>query len=125
MGLMSATRWKLPELLAERGISAYAFAQKAIGTHPNTLYRLAREGHAPTRLDFGTLTIVLDTLRSITDEELDVVDLIQYDPEGKDNIAPKKGLSTQQSQITKRLKALKEEFEISDQELQLLVREMS
>ena len=125
MGWMSATRWKLPELLAERGISAYAFAQKAIGTHPNTLYRLAREGHAPTRLDFGTLTIVLDTLRSITDEELDVVDLIQYDPDSKDDLAPKKGPLTQQTQITKRLEAIKAEFKISDQELQLLVKEMA
>lgn len=78
---MSVTRWRLAQYLQSRGISAYALA-KATGTErPTTIYRLARAGHEPTRIDLPTLTSVLDGLRKLTGENVQIADILEYVPD--------------------------------------------
>lgn len=77
---MSITRWKLASFLAERSLSAYALAKISLVKHPNTIYRIARLGHEPTRVDLPTLTAVLDGLRKLTGENVQLSDILEYDP---------------------------------------------
>lgn len=81
---MSETRWRLDQYLKARGFSAYALA-KAIGTsRATTIYRLAKAGHTPTRIDLPTLTLVLDGLRKLTGEEVQITDILEYVPDTRD-----------------------------------------
>lgn len=78
---MSATQWRLAQFLQARGITAYALA-KATGTaRPTTIYRLARADHEPTRVDLPTLTMVIDGLRTLTGEDVQVSDILEYVPD--------------------------------------------
>lgn len=79
---MSVTRWRLAKFLKVRGLSAYSLA-KATGTaRPTTIYRLAKEDHEPTRVDLPTLTLVLDGLRKLTGENVQITDILEYIPDG-------------------------------------------
>lgn len=80
MGGMSVTRWRLAAFLRERGLSAYALAKISAVKHPNTVYRIARDGHEPTRVDLPTLTAILDGLRQLTGEDVRLTDILVYDP---------------------------------------------
>ncbi|MBB6016923.1 helix-turn-helix domain-containing protein [Deinococcus radiopugnans] len=78
---MSATRWRLATFLRERGLSAYALAKAMEAPRPTTIYRLAREDHEPTRVDLPTLTAVLDGLRRLTGEDIQLTDVLEYVPD--------------------------------------------
>ena len=66
-------------------MSVYALA-KATGTsRPTTIYRLARENHEPTRIDLPTLTLVLDGLRKLTGEDVQITDILEYVPDGENH----------------------------------------
>ncbi|MBB5366275.1 helix-turn-helix domain-containing protein [Deinococcus humi] len=77
---MSALRWRLADFLAERNLTAYALG-KAMGTsYMNTVYRIAKRGHEPTRIDLPTLLNILDGLRTLTGEDVDITDVLVYEP---------------------------------------------
>lgn len=80
---MSHTRWKLASLLAEKGFSAYALAKASGISQPNTIYRIAKPGHEPKRVDLPTLTAVLDGLRKLTGEDIRVGDVLEYVPDAE------------------------------------------
>ena len=81
MIVMSVTRWKLAEFLKARNLSAYALAKASNVKQLNTVYRIARSGHEPTRIDLPTLTAVLDGLRKLTGEEVQLSDILEYVPD--------------------------------------------
>ncbi|GHG41737.1 hypothetical protein CBQ26_14380 [Deinococcus indicus] len=77
---MSVIRWKLADFLAEHGLTAYALG-KAMGTsYMNTVYRMARRGHEPSRIDLPTLVNVLDGLRTLTGKDVEIADILVYEP---------------------------------------------
>ncbi|WP_216322935.1 helix-turn-helix domain-containing protein [Deinococcus aestuarii] len=78
---MSATRWKLADFLKARGFSAYALVKASGVKQPNTIYRIARPGHEPTRVDLPTLTLILDGLRQLTGEDVQIGDILEYHPD--------------------------------------------
>lgn len=79
---MAAVRWKLADYLDKHGLTAYALA-KAVGqTRMNTLYRIARRGDEPTRVDLPTLAAIIVGLRQLTGEPVDLTDILEFDPEG-------------------------------------------
>lgn len=78
---MSVVRWRLADYLEKRGLTAYALG-KAMGTsYMNTVYRMARRGDEPTRVDLPTLSSVLDGLRKLTGEDVQIADVLEYVPE--------------------------------------------
>lgn len=78
---MSTVRWRLADFLETRNISAYSLG-KAIGTaRMNTIYRIARKGEEPTRVEFGVLAAVLDGLRKLTGEDVQIADILEYVPD--------------------------------------------
>ena len=77
---MSVTRWRLAKFLKVRGLSAYSLAKAT--ARPTTIYRLAKEDHEPTRVDLPTLTLVLDGLRKLTGENVQITDILEYIPDG-------------------------------------------
>lgn len=79
--MVGVTRWKLAEYLEKRGFSAYALAKASGITQPNTIYRIAKPGKEPTRIDLPTLTYVLDGLRKLTGEDVQIADVLEYVPD--------------------------------------------
>lgn len=78
---MSETRWKLAEFLEGRGFSAYALAKASGVSQPNTVYRIAKAGREPKRIDLLTLTAILDGLRKLTGEDVQITDVLEYVPD--------------------------------------------
>ena len=81
MRFMSETRWKLAKFLKDKKLSAYALAKASGIKQPNTVYRIARVGYEPGRIDLSTLTAVLDGLRKLTGEEVQLSDILEYVPD--------------------------------------------
>lgn len=77
---MSLVRWRLADFLEERGLTAYAVAKASDITRLNTIYRLARRGKEPTRVDLPTLALLLDGLRKVTGEPISIGDVLEYLP---------------------------------------------
>ncbi|GAA5535151.1 helix-turn-helix transcriptional regulator [Deinococcus aluminii] len=77
---MSTVRWRLADFLEERGFTAYALAKASDISRMNTIYRIARRGQEPTRVDLPTLATVLDGLRKLTGEPVDLTDVLEYLP---------------------------------------------
>lgn len=70
-------RNRLPELLAEHGLSAYSIEQALRGeVARNSVYAMA--SGKTTRVDLGTLTGVLRVLREKTGKEFTVGDVLVY-----------------------------------------------
>lgn len=46
----------------------------------NTVYRMAKRGHEPSRIDLPTLLNVLDGLRTLTGEDVGITDILVYTP---------------------------------------------
>lgn len=79
---MPVTRWKLRALLEQEKKSAYALARiLSEKTRPNTIYRLVRIGHEPTRVDLSTLTLVISGLRQLTGKPIQISDILEYTEE--------------------------------------------
>ncbi len=81
MAGMSVTRWRLADFLRDRGLSVYALTKASGAKQPNTIYRIARPGYEPTRIDLPTLTLVLDGLRKLTGEDVQIGDILEYHPD--------------------------------------------
>lgn len=69
-------RWKLPDILEERGLTAYRLAamaqERGHDLTVRAVYRLADPDHELRRLDLATLNAVCDALR------LSPGDLLEY-----------------------------------------------
>lgn len=74
---MVQLRWKLADYLSRRGLTPYRLAKAAPRANPSTVYRLARAGAPPTRIDLPTLEAVLDGLRALTGEMVTLSDVIE------------------------------------------------
>ncbi|MDQ3397545.1 MAG: helix-turn-helix transcriptional regulator [Deinococcota bacterium] len=81
---MGKVRWKLKQYLEKHNLTAYRLAQ-TLGTRGRmpTIYRLAREGEEPSRVDLPTLANVIDGLRELTGEDVQVSDLLEYEEKGR------------------------------------------
>lgn len=78
---MAHVRWKLAEYLQEHGITPYRLARAvAAETRMGTVYRLARQGKEPSRIDLPTLATVLEGLRRITGEAVSFEDVLEFEP---------------------------------------------
>lgn len=75
---MPEVRWKLAAYLESKGLTAYALG-KVIGvTRMNTIYRIARRGDEPIRVDLPTLALIIHGLRKLTGEEVGITDILEY-----------------------------------------------
>lgn len=79
---MPVVRWKLADLLEERKITAYALTKASGLNRMTTVYRLAKRGSEPTRVDLPTLAGVLAGLRKLTGEDIQITDVLEYVPDG-------------------------------------------
>jgi len=78
---MSVLRWRLAEFLRARKLTAYSLG-KAMGTsYMNTVYKMAKPGNGPSRVDLPTLVRVLDGLRKLTGEDVQLTDILEYVPD--------------------------------------------
>lgn len=76
---MSEVRWRLADFLERRGITAYRLAKTVGGgAKAGTIYRLARRGSEPTRVDLPTLAVVLTGLRRVTGEDVELGDVLEF-----------------------------------------------
>jgi len=77
---MARIRWKLHDLLQQHGLSAYALGQKLGGTtRIPTIYRLARADEHPQRVDLNLVAEIIVALRSLTEERIELSDLLELE----------------------------------------------
>ena len=72
---METVRWKLRAYLEAHNISAYSLGKEVGGM--NTIYRLARAGQEPERIDLPTLGRVITGLRKLTGKEVGLEDIFE------------------------------------------------
>jgi hypothetical protein len=78
---MAKMRWKLADYLEAHELTPYRLAkQLGSSTRMNTVYRLARRGQEPTRVDLATLATVMEGLRKLTGEEIKLDDVLEFVP---------------------------------------------
>lgn len=77
---MASFRWRLAEYLQERDISVYALAKSRGMTRMNSIYRMARKGDEPQRVDLNVLAEVIAELRVLTGENTQLTDILEYIP---------------------------------------------
>ena len=70
----------MAEFLERQGLTAYALGKEIGGARMNTVYRIARRGDEPQRVDLVILAAVLDGLRRLTGEEVQIGDVLEYLP---------------------------------------------
>lgn len=80
-GVMSAVRWRLSRYLEERNLTAYALAKAGGINRMTTVYRIAKVGSEPSRVDLPTLAAILDGLRKLTGEDVQITDILEYVPD--------------------------------------------
>lgn len=69
--------WKLKSFLEQNNISAYALAKEvAPQLSANTVYSLVRE--TPQRVDLDSLDTVINALRQITKQNVQIGHLLEY-----------------------------------------------
>lgn len=85
MGDMAVIRWRLGEFLEQRGITAYALAKASGIQRMSTVYRIAKKGEGPTRVDLPTLASLLVGLSKITGEPVQLADILEYVPDADSN----------------------------------------
>lgn len=78
--VMASLRWRLAEFLRERGISVYTLAKSRGMTRMNSIYRMARAGDEPQRVDLQVLAEVISELRDLTGEDVQLTDILEYVP---------------------------------------------
>lgn len=76
---MSEVRWQLDAFLKARGLTAYALAKASGIRRLSTVYRIAGK-EAPVRVDLPTLAALLDGLRQLTGEDVQLTDVLEYVP---------------------------------------------
>jgi hypothetical protein len=77
---MSVVRWRLADYLEEYRITAYALGKASGIQRMSTVYRFAKRGEEPVRVDLVTLAHLLDGLRALTGKEVQLTDILEYDP---------------------------------------------
>lgn len=80
---MASFRWRLADYLQEREISVYALAKSRGMTRMNSIYRMARRGDEPQRVDLNVLAEVIAELRVLTGEDTQLADILEYVPGSK------------------------------------------
>ncbi len=80
--VMGVAKWALTEYMEQHDITPYRLA-KVVEQHASTatVYGLVRKGGDVSRVDLGTLAFVLDGLRELTGQNVQVADLIKYTPD--------------------------------------------
>lgn len=78
---MAFLRWRLADYLRERNISVYTLAKSRGVTRMNSIYRMARTGHEPQRVDLSVLAEVIAELRALTGEDTQLTDILHYVPD--------------------------------------------
>ena len=80
--LVGQIRWKLKAFMDERGIKPLDVEREAIrlgyDIGKNVIYRVATAG-GPKRIDRTTLVAVIAALRSITNESVEIDDVMQFE----------------------------------------------
>lgn len=79
---MSEVRWQLDAFLKAHGLTAYALAKASGIQRMSTVYRIAGKD-APVRVDLPTLAALLDGLRHLTGEDVQLTDILEYVPESE------------------------------------------
>ncbi len=70
-------QWKIKEHLEKKGVTTYQF-WKASGLAKRTVYRLVNgETH---NLNTDTLDVAIRTLRDLTEQDLSICDLLEWNP---------------------------------------------
>lgn len=77
---MSVVRWRLGKFLEERQLTAYAVSKASGIERMSTVYRIANPKTAPVRVDLPTLAAIIDGLRQLTGEEIQLTDVLEYVP---------------------------------------------
>ena len=116
MGGMSAIRWRLADFLKKHDLSAYALAKYSGVKHPNTVYRIARPGHEPGRLDLHTLKAILDGLKELTGQPARLADVLVYE---SDEAA--KFTAEQRQQVWSEVEKLAARMNLSVSEIELIL----
>lgn len=80
---MSEVRWRLGLFLEEHRLTAYALGKASGIERMSTVYRIASKENPPIRVDLPTLARVLDGLRQLTGEDVQITDILEYVPESK------------------------------------------
>jgi hypothetical protein len=84
MSPVGTVKWKLKEYLEARGISAYKLATTVEErTQEASVYRLVRKGETQKRIDLASIAVVIDGLRELTGEAVNIEDILEYHPEPK------------------------------------------
>ena len=78
---MSALHWRLADYLETRQLTAYALGKAMGANYMNTVYKMAKKGKEPSRVDLPTLLRILDGLRKLTGEEVQLSDILEYVPD--------------------------------------------
>lgn len=78
---MASFRWRLADFLKERDISVYTLAKARGMTRMNSIYRMARAGDEPQRVDLQVLAEVISELRALTGEDVQLTDILEYVPD--------------------------------------------
>ncbi|WP_161880755.1 helix-turn-helix domain-containing protein [Deinococcus alpinitundrae] len=81
---MAQVRWKLADLLERYGITAYGVAKASEIRRVNTVYRIAKRGEEPIRVDLPTLAALLSGLRALTGEDIQLTDILEYHPDANE-----------------------------------------
>jgi hypothetical protein len=85
---MAQIKWKLADVLEMHNLTAYRVAQEAGGLkRVSAVYRMARRGDEPKRVDLDVLTDVLMALRKLTEIDIRLSDVLELhlEPE-EDNL---------------------------------------
>lgn len=75
---MAVVQWRLASFLEARQITAYALAKASGVSRMTTIYRIAKVGEEPTRVDLPTLAAVIVGLRKLTGEDVQITDVLEF-----------------------------------------------
>ncbi len=122
---MPNVRWRLADYLERHRLTAYALGKDIGVTRMNTVYRIARRGSEPVRVDLETLGLVISSLRKLTGEDVQLTDILEYDPSGTPEPQavpppPPEPLSDPLDPVLDQLRALK----LSDAQLTALLERL-
>lgn len=77
---VARVKWRLSEFLRHNNVTAYKLAHTVKTARANTIYRIAREGDELKRVDFEVLADMLMGLRELTGKDVQLTDLLEFDP---------------------------------------------
>jgi DNA-binding Xre family transcriptional regulator len=123
---MPVVRWRLADFLEQRQLTAYALS-KVSGIHRmSTIYRIARRGDEPVRVDLPTLAAIVTGLRLLTKEDVQLTDILEYEAnESGERVETKMQsiLSDKQTTIDIALEQLRQ-LNLTEAQLATLLRQL-